>query len=162
MVYRPLFGSISLLIGNQFCCDLPIIILRYYAEPFSETIFRNSLRIPTNQNIFEKWKKTGSLNSGWTLPAALSLKLRFLLLGASCESLSVIVCNWPSSPLRWAPVSEPGFLHFPKNISKFGIGGEFLKMVSKNGSAQYRRINIRRLLQNWFPMRRLMVPQNMP
>ena len=63
---------------------------------------------------------------------------------------------------NWAPVSEPGFLHFFKMFRNFGILGEFLKMVSKNGSAQYRRINIGRLRKTWFPIRRLMEPKNRP
>ena len=62
----------------------------------------------------------------------------------------------------WAPVSEHGFLHFSKMFRKFGIPGEFLEMVSKNGSAQYRRIDIGRLLEDWFPIRRLMEAKNMP
>ncbi len=62
----------------------------------------------------------------------------------------------------WAPVSEPGFLHFSKMFRNFGILGEFLKMVSKNGSAQYRRINIGRLRKTWFPIRRLLEPKNRP
>ena len=66
------------------------------------------------------------------------------------------------SEAYWAPVSEPGFLRFSKNLSKIGIPGEFLKMVSKNGSAQYRRIIIGRLQQNWFPIRRLMDAKNRP
>ena len=63
---------------------------------------------------------------------------------------------------NWAPVSEPGFLRFSKNVSETDIPGEFLKMVYKNGSAQYRRINIGRLLENWFPIRRLMEAKNKP
>ena len=61
----------------------------------------------------------------------------------------------------WAPVSDPGFLRLSKNVSKIRIPGEFIKMVSKNGSAQYQRINIGRLLDNWFPIGRL-DPKNRP
>ena len=43
--------------------------------------------------------------------------------------------NLSHDTLNWAPVSEPGFLHFSKMLRNFGILGEFLKMVSKNGSA---------------------------
>ena len=70
--------------------------------------------------------------------------------------------NGMAFPFNWAPVSEPGFLHFSKMFRKFGILGEFLKMVSKNGSAQYRRINIGRLQQNWLPIRRPMEAKNKP
>ena len=48
----------------------------------------------------------------------------------------------------WAPVSEPGFLHFSKMFRKLGILEKFLEMVSKNGSAQDRIIIVGRLLQN--------------
>ena len=68
----------------------------------------------------------------------------------------------PSDGKCWAPVSEPGLLRFSKNISKIGIPGEFLKTVSKNGSAQYRRIIIGRLQHNWFPIRRPMEAKNRP
>ena len=63
---------------------------------------------------------------------------------------------------NWVPVSEPGFLRFSKNASEIEIPGEFLQMVSKNGSAQYRRIIIGRLQQDWFPIRRLMEATNRP
>ena len=39
-------ASIGLLIGNQFCWDLPIVILRYCAETFLKLIFRNFPPIP--------------------------------------------------------------------------------------------------------------------
>ena len=67
------------------------------------------------------------------------------------------------SPVEsWAPVSEPGFIHLSKMFRKFGILEEFLKMVFKNGLAQYRRIIIGKLMQNWFPIRRLVEPKNNP
>ena len=59
-------------------------------------------------------------------------------------------------------MSEPDFLHFSKIVSGIGIPGEFLDMVSTNGSAQYRRITIGRLQQNWFPIRRLMEAKTRP
>ena len=73
-----------------------------------------------------------------------------------------IVSLEPGADDFWALVSEPGFLHFSKMFRKFGILGEFLKIVYKNVSAQYRRINIGRLLENWFPIRRLMEAKNKP
>jgi len=39
---------------------------------------------------------------------------------------------------------------------------EFLKLVSKHGSAHYRRIIIERSQQNWFARRRLMESKNKP
>ena len=135
-------GSISLLIGNQVFLNLPIFILRYCAEPFLETICRNSPRIPKFRNIFGKCKNPGSLT------------------GAQLGRLGDYF--GPHAPKNWAPVSEPGFLHFPQMFRKFRILGEFLKMVSKNGSAQYRRIIVGRLQQTWFPIRRLMEAKNKP
>ena len=64
--------------------------------------------------------------------------------------------------LIWALVGEPGFSRFSKNVLEIGIPGMFPEMVSKNGSAQYRRIIIGRLQQNWFPIRRLMEAKNRP
>jgi hypothetical protein len=57
------------------------------------------------------------------------------------------------------PVSESGFLRL-WNKSKIGMPEEFLKLVSKHGSAQYRRIIIGRSQQNWFAIRRLMESKN--
>ena len=80
-------------------------------------------------------------------------------------SLNLVTQKLESTMFRafeWASVSEPGFLRFSKNVSKIGIPGEFLKMVSINGSAQYRKINIGRLQQNWLPISRLMEAKGRP
>ena len=54
-----------------------------------------------------------------------------------------------------------GFCVFRKK-SETGIGGEFMKNIYKNVSAQYLKTIIGRLLQNWFPKRRLMEAKKKP
>ena len=90
----------------------------------------------------------------------------FAIFSEATPCSSGTVTRWPGVTLKhWSstrtPVTESGFLRL-WNKSKIGIPEEFLKLVSKHGSAQYRRIIIGRSQQNWFAIRRLMESKNKP